>query len=109
MERSLSAVTNGKIQTTLAALLAKRKENALCKWVFYNPCNPNLPMNSEAAYRKLHTVLKNAKLPLMRFYEVNGGQILFDGISTQDMSCHYLRGLMGMVLQDTWLFRGTVA
>lgn len=46
---------------------------------------------------------------LMRFYEVNGGQILFDGKSTQDMTRQYLRSLLGMVLQDTWLFRGTVA
>lgn len=46
---------------------------------------------------------------LMRFYEVNGGQILFDGISTQSMTRQYLRSLLGMVLQDTWLFRGTVA
>lgn len=46
---------------------------------------------------------------LMRFYEVNGGQILFDGISTQSMIRQYLRSLLGMVLQDTWLFRGTVA
>ncbi len=46
---------------------------------------------------------------LMRFYEVNGGQILFDGIGTQSMTRQYLRSLLGMVLQDTWLFRGTVA
>jgi len=46
---------------------------------------------------------------LMRFYEVNGGQILFDGKSTQGMTRQYLRSLLGMVLQDTWLFRGTVA
>lgn len=46
---------------------------------------------------------------LMRFYEVNGGQILFDGKSTQDMTRQYLRSLLGMVLQDTWLFKGTVA
>lgn len=46
---------------------------------------------------------------LMRFYEVNGGQILFDGKSTRDMTRQYLRSLLGMVLQDTWLFRGTVA
>lgn len=46
---------------------------------------------------------------LMRFYEVNGGQILFDGKSTQEMTRQYLRSLLGMVLQDTWLFRGTVA
>ncbi len=46
---------------------------------------------------------------LMRFYEVNGGQILFDGKSTRNMTRQYLRSLLGMVLQDTWLFRGTVA
>lgn len=46
---------------------------------------------------------------LMRFYEVNGGQILFDGKSTQSMTRQYLRSLLGMVLQDTWLFKGTVA
>lgn len=46
---------------------------------------------------------------LMRFYEVNGGQILFDEKSTQGMTRQYLRSLLGMVLQDTWLFKGTVA
>lgn len=46
---------------------------------------------------------------LMRFYEINGGSILFDGQSTKDMTRQYLRSLLGMVLQDTWLFRGTVA
>ena len=86
VERSLSSVTNGKIQIgetktgagkrtivlppTLAALLAKRKENALNEWVFYNPCNPNLPMNPAAAYQKLHTILKNAELPRIRFHDL---------------------------------------
>ncbi len=46
---------------------------------------------------------------LMRFYEVNDGQILFDGKNTQGMTRQYLRSLLGMVLQDTWLFKGTVA
>lgn len=46
---------------------------------------------------------------LMRFYEINGGKILLDGISTKDTSRKNLRGLFGMVLQDTWLFEGTVA
>ena len=55
---------------TLAALLAKRKENALNEWVFYNPCNPNLPMNPAAAYQKLHTILKNAELPRIRFHDL---------------------------------------
>lgn len=46
---------------------------------------------------------------LMRFYEVNGGRILLDGVSTADMTRKDLRENFGMVLQDTWLFGGTVA
>lgn len=46
---------------------------------------------------------------LMRFYEVNGGRILLDGRNTGAMSYDELRRNFGMVLQDTWLFDGTVA
>lgn len=46
---------------------------------------------------------------LMRFYEVNGGHILLDGVSTTEMTRSHLRGFFGMVLQDTWLFEGTIA
>ncbi len=46
---------------------------------------------------------------LMRFYEVNGGQITIDGIPTTDLTRKDLRHNFGMVLQDTWLFGGTVA
>lgn len=46
---------------------------------------------------------------LMRFYEVNGGQITLDGIPTTDLTRKDLRRNFGMVLQDTWLFEGTVA
>ena len=46
---------------------------------------------------------------LMRFYEVNGGQILLDGVDTAGMAYAGLRSNFGMVLQDTWLFDGTVA
>ena len=46
---------------------------------------------------------------LMRFYEINNGKITFDGVSTKDMTREHVRSLFGMVLQDTWLFRGTVA
>lgn len=46
---------------------------------------------------------------LMRFYEVNSGNILLDGIPTKEMSRSYLRSQFGMVLQDTWLFEGTIA
>ena len=46
---------------------------------------------------------------LMRFYEINGGRILVDGISIADMTREGLRQNFGMVLQDTWLFSGTIA
>ena len=46
---------------------------------------------------------------LMRFYEVDGGQILLDGADTSAMTRSGLRRNFGMVLQDTWLFGGTVA
>ena len=46
---------------------------------------------------------------LMRFYEVNGGRITVDGVPTADMTRSGLRKNFGMVLQDTWLFVGTVA
>ena len=46
---------------------------------------------------------------LMRFYEVDGGQILLDGVDTAAMTRENLRDNFGMVLQDTWLFDGTIA
>jgi ATP-binding cassette subfamily B multidrug efflux pump len=46
---------------------------------------------------------------LMRFYEVSSGQILLDGTDIAAMSRDELRGLTGMVLQDAWLFGGTIA
>ena len=45
---------------------------------------------------------------LMRFYEINAGRILIDGIDTRDMTREDLRSMFGMVLQDTWLFNGTI-
>ncbi|QDH20957.1 ABC transporter ATP-binding protein [Saccharibacillus brassicae] len=45
---------------------------------------------------------------LMRFYELNGGSIKIDGVDTADMDRKQLRSLFGMVLQDTWLFGGTI-
>ena len=45
---------------------------------------------------------------LMRFYEVDGGRITLDGVDTRDMSRDDLRSSVGMVLQDTWLFKGTI-
>lgn len=46
---------------------------------------------------------------LMRFYEVNDGQITIDNIRTTDLTRKELRHNFGMVLQDTWLFGGTIA
>ncbi|MDO5025610.1 MAG: ABC transporter ATP-binding protein [Trueperella sp.] len=46
---------------------------------------------------------------LMRFYEIGSGEITIDGISTRDFSKDSLRAEIGMVLQDTWLFEGTIA
>jgi ATP-binding cassette subfamily B protein len=46
---------------------------------------------------------------LMRFYEVDSGAILLDGVDTALMSREYLRSQTGMVLQDAWLFGGTIS
>ena len=45
---------------------------------------------------------------LMRFYELNSGDIKIDGVSTKDMTREEVNSLFGMVLQDTWLFDGTI-
>lgn len=46
---------------------------------------------------------------LMRFYEVDGGRITLDGVDTRDLPRAELRRQFGMVLQDAWLFEGTIA
>ena len=46
---------------------------------------------------------------LMRFYEVDGGHITLDGVDTRRMRAQDLRREFGMVLQDAWLFEGTIA
>lgn len=45
---------------------------------------------------------------IMRFYEINEGTIKLDGVDTKNYKRNILRGSIGMVLQDTWLFRGTI-
>jgi len=45
---------------------------------------------------------------LMKFYEINSGDILIDGVSTKELSRENIHSLFTMVLQDTWLFGGTV-
>ncbi|HVU71480.1 MAG TPA: ABC transporter ATP-binding protein [Mycobacteriales bacterium] len=45
---------------------------------------------------------------IMRFYEIDGGRITLDGIDTRTMTRAELRSKVGMVLQDTWVFHGTI-
>ncbi len=45
---------------------------------------------------------------LMRFYEIDGGKITIDGVDIRDIKRGELRNMFGMVLQDTWLFNGTI-
>lgn len=45
---------------------------------------------------------------LMRFYEINSGKITVDGVDIRDIKRGALRNIFGMVLQDTWLFNGTI-
>ena len=45
---------------------------------------------------------------LMRFYDIQSGEIKIDGVSTKQMKRSEVRSLFGMVLQDTWLFSGTI-
>ena len=45
---------------------------------------------------------------LMRFYDVNSGKIMLDGHNVKDYNRRDLRSAFGMVLQDTWLFKGTI-
>ncbi|TMB91909.1 MAG: ABC transporter ATP-binding protein [Chloroflexi bacterium] len=45
---------------------------------------------------------------LMRFYDIDGGEILLDGVETRDLPRDTVRRAFGMVLQDSWLFAGTI-
>ncbi|MDK8501811.1 ABC transporter ATP-binding protein [Aerococcus sp. UMB1112A] len=45
---------------------------------------------------------------LMRFYELDSGRILIDGVDSRQLDKNYLRQLFGMALQDSWLFEGTI-
>ncbi len=45
---------------------------------------------------------------LMRFYEIDGGRILLDGVDARELTRDQVRAQFGMVLQDTWLFAGTI-
>src|SRR5690606_5488638 len=45
---------------------------------------------------------------LMKFYDVNSGDIIIDGVSIHDMKREDIHNLFDMILQDTWLFKGTL-
>ncbi len=68
-------------------------------------CNPNEKMAIVGPTGAGKTTL--VKL-LMRYYELNGGRITIDGIDIRDFTRNDLRGMFGMVLQDTWLFKGSI-
>ena len=44
----------------------------------------------------------------MRFYDINAGSILIDGYDIREFTRHDLRFMFGMVLQDTWLYNGSI-
>lgn len=82
----------------------------------YNPDEPlieNMNLNVESGQTVAivgptgagKTTLMNL---LMRFYEINNGSITIDGVDIRDLKHSDLRSLFGMVLQDTWLFNGTI-
>lgn len=52
---------------------------------------------------------KTTRSNCLRFYDVNGGSIKIDGHDVRDFNRSELREMFGMVLQDTWLFHGTIS
>ena len=78
------------------------RSSRTCPW-WPSPARPSRSSGPTGAGK---TTLVNL---LMRFYEVDGGRITLDGIDTRDLTRDALRSQMGMVLQDTWLFGGTLA
>lgn len=105
--------------TTDAVLLAQPKGNVTFEHVRFGYSDEKILMENINANIKAgskiaivgptgagKTTLINL---LMRFYELQGGKIRIDGIDITDLSRKELRSILGMVLQDTWLFNGTVA
>ena len=66
---------------------------------------PDFSAKVQPGWKVAKTTMVNL---LMRFYEVNGGDILIDGVSIKDMPRGEVHDLFGMVLQDTWMFEGTL-
>jgi ATP-binding cassette subfamily B protein len=92
---------------------AVRFENASFRYLPEQPLIDDLSLDVEAGATIAivgqtgagKTTLVNL---LMRFYELDGGRITIDGIDTRDMTRDDLRHAFGMVLQDSWLFHGTI-
>ena len=81
-------------------------ENILMKDISFDEAKPGQKIAVVGSTGAGKTTLVNL---LMRFYEVNGGKITVDGVNAAEMTRSGLRKNFGMVLQDTWLFSGTVA
>ena len=72
--------------------------------------NVTIPKNSSVAFIGPSGAGKTTMVNLlMRFFEVNSGRITIDGVATTDLRREDVHELFGMVLQDTWLFGGTIA
>ena len=71
--------------------------------------NVTIPKNSSVAFIGPSGAGKTTMVNLlMRFFEVNSGRITIDGVATTDLRREDVHELFGMVLQDTWLFEGTI-
>ena len=55
---------------SVASLLYRKKEEAICEWIFPHYTNPSDPLHPDSAYGKLKTILKNAGLPSIRFHDL---------------------------------------
>lgn len=53
-----------------AQRLRERKETAISDWIFPNPLHPEEPVNPSYAYNRMKTILKNARLPSIRFHDL---------------------------------------
>ncbi len=58
------------LPSSTAKVLSERKKTAYNEWIFNNPLKPELPVNPNAAYRKMKAMLKKAGLPDMRFHDL---------------------------------------
>jgi ATP-binding cassette subfamily B protein len=108
-ERPSAAVSEMKALTCGAV----RLENISFRYVDTEPLIEDISLSVEPGHTVAivgptgagKTTLVNL---LMRFYELNGGRITIDGKNIVEMSRESLRSRFGMVLQDTWLFNGTI-